>query len=96
MLKKIQNHQRHFYVNATAVVKCALENNARVPNPEGHGLSISDDRTLKVQWMLLPPAPEDYLQLINCGCQKSKCETQTVPICVLGKNVGTVYVDSAW
>ncbi|XP_047132181.1 uncharacterized protein LOC124811086 [Hydra vulgaris] len=65
----------------TAVVKRSLEANPDIPKPNGHGWKEIGNQ-LEVEWMLIPPAPEDVLQLISCACKKSKCETR-VCICRL-------------
>jgi len=41
----------------TCVVKWSLENNPTIPNPDGYEWHLKEER-LEIQWMLLPPAPE--------------------------------------
>ena len=59
----------------TSVIKRSLENNPTIPSPDGYGWHLEEGR-LEIQWMLLPPAPEQVLQLISCGCKKSGCKTR--------------------
>ena len=64
----------------TAVIKRSLERYPDVPRPyDGHGWIMDENGTLQIQWMLLPPAPEEVMQFITCGCLKSGCATN---ICV--------------
>ena len=57
----------------TAMVKHALEADFEIPSPDGHGWSIVDGK-LSIVWILLPPAPDDVLQLVSCNCKKSACK----------------------
>ena len=57
----------------TAIVKHALEADFEIPSPDGHGWSIVDGK-LSIVWILLPPAPDDVLQLVSCNCKKSACK----------------------
>ncbi len=58
----------------TAVVKRSLMRNPNIPGPDGYGWKIEDD-SLTIDWVLLPPAPEEILSLISCGC-RAGCKTQ--------------------
>lgn len=59
----------------TAVVKKSLNNHPNIPNPyEGYGWVLREGK-LEIQWMLLPPAPDQVMQLITCGC-KTGCSTR--------------------
>ena len=57
---------------ATAMIKKSLEATFQIPSPHEKGWFVNDD-TLEIQWMLRDPAPADVLQLLTCGCKKSKC-----------------------
>ena len=59
-----------------------LECNPSIPPPINHGW-ILDDGVLRVKWMDLLPAPEAVLELVNCKCKKSKCQTRS---CTCFKN----------
>ena len=61
---------------ATAMVKKSLYPFGDVPDPDGYGWSMIDDK-LEIQWILRDPAPPEVLQLISCGCKKSKCSSRT-------------------
>eukprot|EP00794_Sanderia_malayensis_P017402 gene17402-19145_t len=57
----------------TSMVRNALDTSFFLPSPDGHGWKITDG-VLSIQWMILPPAPDDVLQLISCNCKKSACQ----------------------
>jgi hypothetical protein len=40
-----------------------------------HGWKM-ENGVLSIEWMLLPVAPADVLELISCNCVKSMCRTQ--------------------
>ena len=61
-----------------SIVKRSLENGPRIPSPDGYGEYLHEGN-LEIQWMLLPPAPEQILNLISCGCKKSSC---IIKVCV--------------
>ena len=54
----------------TAVIKRSLENNPIIPAPyDGYGWDLVDGK-LEIKWMLLPPAPDVALNMINCGMKE--------------------------
>ena len=59
----------------TALVKRSLENSPQVPSPVNHGW-IMENNMLTIDWMLLPIAPPNVLDLISCNCSKTMCRTQ--------------------
>lgn len=59
----------------TATIKHSLERHPVIPDPQdGFGWVIENGK-LDIEWMLLPPAPEQVLQMITCACKK-KCVTR--------------------
>ena len=55
---------------ATAIIKQSLVSNPVIPSlGKEFGWSIEND-SLETQWMLLPPAPDNVLNRINCSCKK--------------------------
>jgi hypothetical protein len=74
---KSRNIEWNFYARhqwyCCVVKKAILEANPEITKPHGYGWRESDDQ-LVIEWMLLPPAPENVLQLIYCACKKSKCK----------------------
>ena len=61
----------------TAVIKQSLVSNPVIPSlGKEFGWSI-ENGSFKNQWMLLPPAPDNGLNLINCsskkGCKTNAC-----------------------
>ena len=59
---------------ATAIIKQSLVSNPVIPSlGKEFGWSI-ENGSLEIQWMLLPPAPDNVLNLINCSCKKG-CKT---------------------
>ena len=66
----------------TSMVKKCLSPMTGMPSPDGFGWRMEDnDSSLSIQWMLLPPAPEEILQLICCNCKKLMCKSAAC-ICV--------------
>ena len=67
--------------HATAVAKQSLISNPVIPSlGKEFGWSIQNG-SLEIQWMLLPPATDNVLNLINCSCKKG-CKTNAY-ICKL-------------
>ena len=56
----------------TAMVKKSLETDFQMPSPDGYGWSITEGK-LSIVWIILPPAPDEVLQLVSCNCKKSSC-----------------------
>ena len=55
---------------AMAIIKQSLVSNPVIPSlGKEFGWSI-ESGSLEIQWMLLPPAPDNVLNLINCSCKK--------------------------
>ena len=38
-----------------------------IPSPHGHGWVVNDN-TIGVDWMSKPPAPDELLMELSCGC----------------------------
>ena len=67
----------------TTIVKRALETAPAISDPhDGYGW-ILQGNDLQIQWMLLPPAPPQILELISCGCKKG-CVTRSCSCVVHG------------
>lgn len=60
----------------TAVIKRALEREPSIPNPDGYGWKLKNGQLI-IDWMLLPIAPPDVVNMISCSCKKSKCSTHS-------------------
>ena len=45
------------------------------PSPDGFGWKVDDDG-INVTWMAQKPAPDGILDLVSCGCKKSKCTNE--------------------
>ena len=45
-----------------------------LPSPEIFGWKLEDDQWVPVM-TFLPPAPEAIIQLVKCGCIKTRCST---------------------
>ena len=45
-----------------------------LPSPEIFGWKLEDDKWVPVM-TFLPPAPEAIIQLVKCGCIKTRCST---------------------
>ena len=57
---------------ATTIIKQLLVSNPVIPSlAKEFGWSI-ENGSLKIQWTLLPPAPDKVLNLINCSCSCKK------------------------
>ena len=56
----------------TAIIKGALRRVAYIPAPHGFGWTV-DDKGLHVTWMTQKPTPDAVLELVSCGCKKTKC-----------------------
>ena len=55
---------------AMAIIKQSLVNNPVIPSlGKEFGWSIDND-SLEIQCLLVPPAPDNVLNLINCSCEK--------------------------
>ena len=65
--------QRVSYV--TAIIKNSLDRMICHPSPDGFGWKVDDDG-INVTWMAQKPAPDDILDLVSCGCKKSKCTNE--------------------
>ena len=46
--------------------------NPTIPSPLEHGCELDEDKYVEIM-SNLPPAPDSILNLIQCGCDKSKC-----------------------
>ena len=46
----------------------------QLPSPETFGWKLEDDKWVPVMMSLLP-APEAIIQLVKCGCIKTRCST---------------------
>ena len=57
----------------TAMVKKSLEAEFEMPSPDGYGWSLVDGK-LSIVWILLPPAPDEVLQLVTCNCKSTACQ----------------------
>lgn len=57
------------------IMKSALVCNLIIPAPEGHGWTFCDQNQLQFYLMSLPAAPDAMLDMILCGCNKTKCRT---------------------
>ena len=53
-----------------------MEADFSIPSPDGYEWKVKDGK-LSVEWMLLPPAQDEVLQLVSCGCKKTSCERQS-------------------
>ena len=62
-------HQHILRANYQAAVwvRCLKQFQER-PSPHGHGW-ISEESTLKINWMVQSAAPKDILQTVSCKCQ---------------------------
>ena len=56
----------------TTMVKKSLDADFEMPSPDGFGWSVVEGK-LSIVWIILPPAPDEVLQLISCNCKKSAC-----------------------
>ena len=56
-----------------AIWKAALQSNANIPPPSGHGYKI-ENRQLSVDWIGSLPAPIAILELLSCKC-RGDCST---------------------
>ena len=51
------------------------------PSPYGSGWKVDDDG-INVTWMAQKPVPDDILDLVSCGCKKSKCTNEWRCLCI--------------
>ena len=58
----------------TAIIKQSLVSNPVIPSLLKEFRWSIENGSLEIQWMLLPPAPDNVLNLINCFCKKG-CKT---------------------
>ena len=66
----LKQHTRR--ANYQAVIwRRSLVNSPETPNPsQGHGLTVSEDGSLVINWMTGSPAPQVVLRLLSCKCAR--------------------------
>lgn len=57
-----------------AIHKRSLQASIEAPSPAGHGWKVTNGE-IHIHWMSQNAAPDSILEIVNCKCSKSKCNS---------------------